>query len=102
MRIAHAIRKTMTSMAHAGETFEADAHGAFDVPEEVANWLMERFPHLWHEAEPAPAEQIETPAPADEQPGKGKTGRGAKASPAPAPEVPTQVELTPADQPPAE
>ena len=56
---------------------EQDEHGGFDVPQEVAEWFMERFPRFWREAEPIPlaaqvAEVTETTEP--ERPVKAKPG----------------------------
>lgn len=58
MRLLHKDRHT-ESVGHDGVEYERDEHGAFELPHELAESLLERFPHLWEIApEPIPAEPV--------------------------------------------
>lgn len=80
MRLLHKNPHT-EAVGHDGVEYERDEHGAFELPHELAESLLERFPHLWETApDPVPAEPT-------------KPKRGPKAKQEPVEETdPEQVE----------
>lgn len=91
MRLLHSNPHT-ESIGHDGEQYERDEHGAFDLPHELAEKLLEGFSHLWSVApEPVPTEPAE--------PVKPKRGSKAKTEQAEDETDPEQVEKpqTPAE-----
>jgi hypothetical protein len=46
MRLFHADVNT-EAVQHDGVRYEPDEHGAFDLPHELAQRLLDGFPHLW-------------------------------------------------------
>jgi hypothetical protein len=56
--MAFVTKSGVTELSAAGERYQPDDEGRFEVPPEVAEWLLRV--HDWEEAEP-PAEPSETP-----------------------------------------
>jgi hypothetical protein len=53
MRLSHSNPST-TTVSHDGTAYEADEHGGFDMPDEVARFFLKGFRRFWREADPIP------------------------------------------------